>query len=176
MTITKTLLRKILGEVDSLDVFPAVDDAALAEFAPRDEGEGDGFVDWSRAGDQAFVEGELTRPLPMWWGGGSSCDLQMAFARHRLVVRIEESEAKRDDYAAHGTLVVSPRSEGASSDLLRMLDVFATLSEREVVALPCSGPTQSGGWEDVAALAFDRAGERLVAGAEKREIAVPGRG
>ncbi|MFP2927757.1 DUF6891 domain-containing protein, partial [Pyxidicoccus sp. 3LG] len=151
MTITKTLLKRILRKVDGLDAFPAVDDAALADFSPRDEGEGYGFVYWSRAADQAFdKKGVLVRPLPMWWGT-SRAELQMAFARHKLVVRIDESDAPRDDYAEHGTLVLSPRSEGATVDLLRLLDVFAALARRKVIALPCAGSTQSAGWEDVAA-------------------------
>ncbi|WP_143141371.1 WD40 repeat domain-containing protein [Nannocystis exedens] len=150
MTITRTLLKRILREIDGLDVFPAVDDAMLAEFSPRDEGEGHGFVYWSRAADQAFdKKGALIRPLPMWWGT-SRAELQMAFARRKLVVRIEASDVPRDDYAEHGTLVLSPRSEAASADLLRLLDVFAALAKREVLALACAGSTQSAGWEIVA--------------------------
>ncbi|MCY0991637.1 hypothetical protein OV203_31130 [Nannocystis sp. ILAH1] len=150
MTITKTLLKRILREVDGLDVFAAVDDAALAEFSPRDEGEGYGFVYWSRAADQAFDnKGALIRSLPMWWGT-SRAELQTAFARRKLVVRIDESEAKRDDYAEHGTLVLSPRSEAATSDLVKLIEVFAALAKRKVIALACAGSTQSAGWEIVA--------------------------
>ncbi|MDC0717772.1 WD40 repeat domain-containing protein [Nannocystis bainbridge] len=150
MTITRTLLKRTLRDVESIDVFAAVDDDALAEFSPRDEGEGYGFVYWGRAADGAFdSKGALVRPLPMWWGA-SRAELQMAFARRNLVVRIEESKKQRDDYAEHGTLVLSPASEGATSDLIELIEVFAALGKRKVLAFPCAGSTQSAGWEIVA--------------------------
>jgi hypothetical protein len=141
--------RALNREYDELDVFAGVDDASLAAFSPTDEGEAEAFVLWSRAAEAAFSgDGALTRPLPIVWGGSRN-ELQLAFARHGLTIRIEVDATPREGYDESGTLVLSPRSGRESCDLRRLLAAFTELEARGVIALARAGMTQSSGWESV---------------------------
>lgn len=141
--------RKLNRQYDQLDVFPAVADAEVAEFSPTDDGEAPAFLMWTRQADKAFADdGALTRPLTAWWGGSRN-ELQMAFARQSLTIRLTRDESARDPYGESGALVLSPRSASEACDLRRLLAVFAALGEKGVIALAHAGSTQSDGWSMV---------------------------
>ncbi len=134
---------------DALDVFPAIDDAALPGFSPAVEGQVGAFLLWSRTADAAFADDGLVRPIVLFWGG-DAIDLQMGFATAGLTVRIERDPTPRRGFPASGTVVLAPDADAQRCHLVELRAAFTRLRERGVIALANAGYTQSDGWSDVA--------------------------
>ncbi len=140
-------------EGDFWDVFPAVDDP---QFSPLVAGTAENSLWWTSEDDRSVRadDGALLRPLAFSWRGDWTA-LQLAFARAGLSVRLELPEP--DQYELRTRLgLLSPRSDTARCDLLRLLAAFRDLRSRDVIALERAGNTQSEGWEDVAAAGPER--------------------
>jgi len=147
VAVTRELLDGVLARLDA-DVFRDLEEADEAE--PPLTGIKELFVSFTRTTDENAFEGtRLIRALPMRWGGRRS-ELQLAFCRLGLAVRIEESAPPRGDSVACGALVVDPSSDERTSDLARVLSAFDALESAGVIALPLAGFTDSDAWTDVA--------------------------
>jgi hypothetical protein len=167
MTVTRKQLESLIAELkttrrsfslssrelnrpdDQLDVFVDLDDLT---FHASDHGDAAWFLAWTReSNDSAWDRrGRLVQPLAMRWGGPGRV-LQDRFARAGYAIRIDFDAVARDGYESTGTLVVPPDADEIECDLRAMHCALAALRKRRVLAFSCVYPTQSAGWEDIAA-------------------------